>query len=143
MEPEYKDFDIGIHTTIFERIKLCERLQSSVYGSITELGDERFPIPLGKSEASLNLKNHQRRYLWTDAFGIINFVSLALMYRKIRDISKEEENLRSASRLIDVVFQTLGNPTSSLYPMALNTQHKSKGLRIGKLNQSHISDAGM
>jgi hypothetical protein len=123
-----------------ERVSLCETMQRAVYGS---LSDQVFPLPLGKSEASLNPKTNQRRYLWTDAFGVINYVSLAVAYREKGDEQKSQEHLQSASRLIDSVMATLGTEVSPNFPMAADEDGRAKGLRIGKLQSRQSSDAGM
>ncbi len=137
-------------------LKLVDKLQSDSFG---DWRDARsiFPIPLPAKEAGPS-PSGQRRYLWTDSFGILNFISQAKLVRQIEvdnmidDVSVEskdsseieaEQYLHAAKELIISVFNCLGNPRSEEYPMAPgsdNSNHHDhtvinyKGLRIGKVN---------
>lgn len=83
----------------------------------------------------------QRRYLWTDAFGLLNFVTLAQRY----PANRRGILLNAAKRLIDSVHATLGQPRNSAFPMAVQADgpYPFKGLRIGKEKARSNSDAGM
>ena len=100
-----------------------------------------FPKPLNEREAGPNL-NGDRRYLWTDAFGTLNFISQAM--------TEKQENLKAAKSLIDAVHNSLGHPRSNNPGDAmlpdLTPGHEGDfiGLRIGKMNaRSFGTDYGM
>ncbi|KAK3273189.1 hypothetical protein CYMTET_18562 [Cymbomonas tetramitiformis] len=111
--------------------------------------DTPFPKPLPENEAGKGLLG-QRRYLWTDAFGVLNYVTLARLAEEAGSSRRRTMYLRSARALIDAVHTTLGNPTSENFPMAkavhgdaLQPMFQYKGLRIGKVQSRETSDAGM
>ncbi len=54
-----------------------------------------------ESTGLTNTSIHPRRYLWTDAFAVCNFLEL---YRQ----TGEQEKLQLALKLVDQVHQTLG-----------------------------------
>ncbi|CAM9119303.1 unnamed protein product [Phaeothamnion confervicola] len=148
-----------------------EKLQRDVYGD-WENGDG-FPAPMPPSEAGSSDFTHQRRYLWTDAFGVLNFVSMAERAREQAaaaaapapasgsavsagastgsggsECDAGRVHLCAAVLLIDAVHQTLGRPSSPRFPMlADESGHPRstgyKGLRIGKAKSRRGSDAGM
>lgn len=71
---------------------------------------------------------HRGRYLWTDAFGVINFITLA----------KETSSpiyLTLAKRLTSTVHDVLGRTRdgSARLPLATDEAPLKGGLRIGKL----------
>jgi len=77
---------------------------------------------------------HRGRYLWTDAFGVINFLTL----------SKETSSavyLTLAKRLASTVHDVLGRTRdgNSRLPLATDAEPLKGGLRIGKVN-AHGSD---
>jgi hypothetical protein len=129
------------------KINAAEQLMKQVYGDWDVLDMNFFPKPLPATEAGpSNVKwgekgECQRRYLWTDAFGLLNFVTLAQRYPE----SRRGVLLDAAKRLIDAVHATLGQPRSSAFPMAVqaNSSYGFKGLRIGKEKARSKSDAGM
>ncbi|KAL5337603.1 hypothetical protein BJX70DRAFT_227229 [Aspergillus crustosus] len=79
----------------------------------------------------LSSGGHRGRYLWTDAFGVLNFITLS---RELRD----NTYLTLASRLIDCVHNTLGytRDGKSRLPRASDTNPLAGGLRIGKVDES-------
>ena len=82
-------------------------LLESVYGPIDS---NQFPRPLPSNEAGLCADGHQRRYLWTDAFGVLAYTSIAEMY-EARDQREEAQKYRDAcSTLIQTVHECLGSP---------------------------------
>ncbi|KAF4747447.1 hypothetical protein FOZ63_028520 [Perkinsus olseni] len=102
---------------------------------------EFFPKPLPPDEAGPGGHNgHQRRYLWTDAFGVLNFISLSKGFP-----GRSSEFLGAAGKLIKTVHETLGTPRSIELPMLTDPDRPGyyKGLRIGKLHARASSDAGM
>ncbi|KAL1842404.1 hypothetical protein VTJ49DRAFT_5363 [Mycothermus thermophilus] len=71
---------------------------------------------------------HRGRYLWTDAFGVVNFVTLS------RETSSDVY-LTLAKRLVQTVHDTLGRTRdgTSRLPRATDEEPLKGGLRIGKL----------
>lgn len=124
-------------------IDKMERLMSSVYGNWNELIPKNmFPIPLPKNQAGssqiLYSKTEcQRRYLWTDAFGVLNFLSLSKS-----DSKRSVKFLEAAKLLIDSVHRTLGVPRDKAFPMRFK-DGRFLGLRIGKVLARSTSDPGM
>ncbi|CEM34200.1 unnamed protein product [Vitrella brassicaformis CCMP3155] len=116
------------------------RIMDSVYGPLTDA----FPSPMPKTEAGPTSQGSQRRYLWTDAFAVCNYVSLAHRAGQEGDGQLRAMYLTMAARLIDTVHASLGTPRSEEYPM-IPSEHNSpsgfKGLRIGKVDPN--TDPGM
>ncbi len=96
-----------------------------------------------ESTGLTNTSIHPRRYLWTDAFAVCNFLEL---YRQ----TGEQEKLQLALKLVDQVHQTLGkhhkDSKRSGWISGLDDEqarlHPTKGgLRIGKkLNECQASE---
>ncbi|GJJ09236.1 hypothetical protein Clacol_003458 [Clathrus columnatus] len=84
-----------------------------------------------------NPQGHKGRYLWTDAFGVCNFVSL---YR----ITRDSRYLLLAERLVEVVHRILGSTRDGKRPLPrADAQHPLRGgLRIGKLKANGIDSDG-
>eukprot|EP00933_Yihiella_yeosuensis_P062281 TRINITY_DN65232_c0_g1_i1.p1 TRINITY_DN65232_c0_g1~~TRINITY_DN65232_c0_g1_i1.p1 ORF type:complete len:487 (+),score=89.46 TRINITY_DN65232_c0_g1_i1:66-1526(+) len=111
-----------------------------VYGNWL-MDDWKLP-PLPEGEAGSH-PSGQRRYLWVDAFGVLNFVSLA-GYAAARDKESEmKKHLAAASKLIEAVHSCLGSPQSEEFPMRRGADGSFEGLRIGKEHSKKVSDAGM
>ena len=134
-------------TMAFSKINAAELLMKQVYGDWDELMDKKlFPIPLPAQEAGPscvqwgNAGECQRRYLWTDAFGVLNFVTLSK-----RHPEKKRIYLAAANELITSVHASLGQPRAAHLPMTsgVNTPFGFKGLRIGKVAAKKNSDPGM
>ncbi|RGP60428.1 l-ascorbic acid binding [Fusarium longipes] len=70
---------------------------------------------------------HKGRYLWTDAFGVVNFITL---YGQTTD----DKYLSLAKRLVQTVHEILGRTRdgSSRLPGATDKEPLKGGLRIGK-----------
>lgn len=93
-------------------VRLLVTILRDVYGSEGEVTvDLTFPKPLPVDEASL-CSNGQRRYLWTDAFGVLSYLTLA--YRDEKNFGRW---IHAADRLIDTVHATLGQPASAKHHM--------------------------
>lgn len=127
-----------------ETLRIVDIIQEKVFGKID---DPQFPLPMSSKEAGPG-PGGQRRYLWTDSFGILNYCSQAMLLgRTIAEGKKENSRrlyLNAAKKLIDAVFTCLGAPRSSKYPMAVDDSGNYKGLRIGKVKaREGSSDAGM
>ncbi|KAF4666116.1 hypothetical protein FOL47_004275, partial [Perkinsus chesapeaki] len=117
---------------------LIETIMKDVYG---DWSSESFPKPLPANEAGPGgVDGRQRRYLWTDAFGVLNFVTLSKCFP-----DRSDEFLGAARKLVRTVHQTLGTPRSPEFPMLPDPHHPSTfiGLRIGKLHACARSDPGM
>jgi hypothetical protein len=134
-----------------DAIKTAVSLLESVYGPVNE---PKFPLPMPVDEAGPCLDGMQRRYLWTDAFGVLALVSLAeatLEGGKNSSSSSNKEQaesyLRAAHKLIDVVHKALGTPRSQLTEDAMKRDESSPtgyvGLRIGKVSSRQVTDYGM
>src|SRR6478609_4873120 len=70
---------------------------------------------------------HKGRYLWTDAFGVVNFITL---YEETTD----NKYLTLAKRLVQTVHDVLGRTRDgkSSLPGATDAEPLKGGLRIGK-----------
>jgi len=138
--------------------QLAIQLLESVYGRLDGT-DLDFPKPLPSTEAGL-CANGQRRYLWTDAFAVLNLVSLAEWASSSPPLkdncmaqTSSQTYLDLAHRLVDCVHESLGRPRSALPEdrMATTTTTNNGnertittiGLRIGKERSRKVTDAGM
>ena len=119
---------------------LVDNIQCLCFGDWKNT-DTHFHIPLPESEAGSS-QTSQRRYLFTDSFGILTFISQAKL---LREISQENDKLltntddeyhlylSAACKLIISVYETLGNPASDSCPMTFDDRTaRYKGLCIGK-----------
>ncbi|KAK3279286.1 hypothetical protein CYMTET_12825 [Cymbomonas tetramitiformis] len=135
-----------------EKESMISTIMQEVYGvwSVENVASHQFPKPLPKREAGEGILE-QRRYLWTDAFGVLNYVTLARLACDAP--ARRAAYLASAHALIVSVHTTLGNErveTTGWFPMtkadhgdALKPMFQYKGLRIGKLHAREMSDTGM
>lgn len=96
-----------------------------------------FPLPLETYEAGPCIINGQRRYLWTDAFAVMAYQTLAEYYTGIEDLQTADLYSRAVERLIAVVHESLGKPRSSKKSDKMKECEISPtgyvGLRIGKV----------
>jgi hypothetical protein len=78
-----------------------------------------------------NSNGHRGRYLWTDAFGVLNFLTL---YKE----SSDEKYLTLAKQLVQNVHDILGRTRDgkSRLPSATDEEPLKGGLRIGKEEES-------
>jgi len=108
------------------RFKEATRL---VYGPFEGISDQ--DAQSWKPPESPGAGGHKGRYLWTDAFGVINFVTL------FKETSSPVY-LTLARRLADTVHNLLGGTRdgSSRLPPATDTEPLKGGLRIGKVHES-------
>lgn len=90
---------------------------------------------------------HRGRYLWTDAFGVINFITLSREKKKGQGAAAEEGPgyLHLARRLADTVHEVLGRErgSSARLPGATDEAPLRGGLRIGKLEAAGPDGDGM
>ena len=94
---------------------LMEKIMKAVYGDWDDPG-VNFPLPAPPSEAGPS-PSGQRRYLWTDAFGVINFITLS---ERAKDRNRKEKMLDCAEKLCEATELCLGNPRSDEFPMTRN-----------------------
>lgn len=100
------------------RVLAAEALMNHVYGHHKH--SQWQPRPLAENRS---------RYLWTDAFGICNYISLACEKDRI-------DYLVAADKLIASVLNTLGRHRGSSVRLGKATQRHPTlgGLRIGKMH---------
>ena len=136
-----------------QSVETAVALLDSVYGPINH---ENFPLPMPASEAGLCADGYQRRYLWTDAFGVLAYTSLADFYENEKNDddddgmdhnNKSKMYRQAADRLIATVHQTLGRPRSNHPDDEMKVDATSPtgfvGLRIGKVLSRKVTDYGM
>jgi hypothetical protein len=119
------------------RLDRFEQAMESLYGSFTSITDPASWKPPPRSGG------HGGRYLWTDAFGVVNLLTMHSQY----NISKKQDEwddryLVLADRLINTVHDVLGRTRDgdSRLPGATDTNPLGGGLRIGKTDD-HGPDA--
>ncbi|KAK7747788.1 hypothetical protein SLS62_008824 [Diatrype stigma] len=84
---------------------------------------------------------HRGRYLWTDAFGVVNLITLS-REKKQHETEKENEEapvyLELAKRLAQTVHDVLGRTRDGSFrlPGATDARPLDGGLRIGKLDET-------
>ena len=104
-----------------------------VYG---EVDSADFPLPLETYEAG-PCKNGQRRYLFTDAFAVLAYQTLAEWYTTKEDVQRANVYHRAVERLIAAVHDSLGKPrnrgpASKMQECAISPTGYV-GLRTGKV----------
>jgi hypothetical protein len=106
----------------------------SVYGPFENLSSSE----LSKWTPPAKYGGHRGRYLWTDAFGVLNFLTL---YR----ITSSPLYLHLAKSLIQSVHSILGSTRDgkSQLPGATDAEPLKGGLRIGKIDESGSDGDGM
>jgi hypothetical protein len=132
------------------KLKLVDKLLMESFGDWRN-PSVHFPLPMPANEAGPS-PSGQRRYLWTDAFGICTFISQSLLTKELSKFSESkqsadsqpDEYLIAAEKLIIAVYDCLGNPRSDKFPMEPDTElpNACKGLRIGKTQARTISRGG-
>jgi len=121
-------------------------LLNSVYGE-PDCADFPFPRPMPRDEAGLCADGLQRRYLWTDAFGVLSYVSIAERYETEGKMLEADKYRRAADTLVKVVHECLGTPRSNKPEDSMTKDEASPtgyvGLRIGKVHSRKVTDYGM
>lgn len=101
----------------------------TVYGPFDKLTDDQAEewVPPDRPGAG----GHRGRYLWTDAFGVVNFISL---YGE----TSSSKYLALARRLVQTVHDVLGKTRdgSDRLPGATDDEPLKGGLRIGKMDET-------
>lgn len=101
----------------------------SLYGSFSNIEDPKTWTPPPRSGG------HRGRYLWTDAFGVVNFLTMHGEYKRTgNDTAGDDRYLVLAARLIETVHDVLGRNRDGRSRLrgATDANPLSGGLRIGK-----------
>lgn len=115
------------------KIDRFQQAMESIYGSFTDIEDP------GNWTPPLKSGGHRGRYLWTDAFGVINLITMHKEYNIAGPGSPHDDRyLMLARRLIETVHDVLGRTRDgrSRLPGATDTNPLGGGLRIGKTDES-------
>ncbi|EAS32857.3 uncharacterized protein CIMG_03881 [Coccidioides immitis RS] len=109
------------------RLHRFEDSMGSVYGKFSEVPDASAWVPPPKSGG------HRGRYLWTDAFGVLNFLTLHK-----ENQTYDERYLTFAKRLVYTVHDVLGRTRDgrARLPHATDKEPLLGGLRIGKESET-------
>ncbi|KAI4268718.1 MAG: hypothetical protein LQ337_007692 [Flavoplaca oasis] len=107
------------------RLDRFKQAMQIVYGPFDSLTTDQ----LAEWHPPGNSRGHRGRYLWTDAFGVLNFLTL---YKETSDV----KYLTLAQGLIDAVHAILGSTRGgkSRLPRATDENPCAGGLRIGKID---------
>jgi hypothetical protein len=130
-------------TTLSTRLARFEQAMETLYGSFETITDPEHWTPPPKSGG------HRGRYLWTDAFGVINFLTLHQERSKATPAGGgggggedgtniSDKYLILARRLVETVHDVLGRTRDgrSRLPGATDENPLGGGLRIGKIEES-------
>lgn len=115
------------------KVDRFQQAMESVYGSFSNITDP------GNWTPPLKSGGHRGRYLWTDAFGVINLLTMHKEYMIAgKDSPHDDRYLVFARRLIETVHDVLGRTRDgrSRLPGATDSNPLGGGLRIGKLDES-------
>ncbi|EEP77220.1 conserved hypothetical protein [Uncinocarpus reesii 1704] len=114
-------------SSMMSRIHRFESSMESVYGNFSNIADPSTWVPPPKSGG------HRGRYLWTDAFGVLNFLTLHK-----ENQSSDGKYLMFAKRLVLTVHDVLGRTRDgqSRLPGATDEEPLGGGLRIGKESET-------
>ncbi|KAH8692817.1 hypothetical protein BGW36DRAFT_301782 [Talaromyces proteolyticus] len=122
------------------RLGRFERSMESIYGSFADITDPEKWTPPAKSGG------HRGRYLWTDAFGVINFITLHQEWTtsSATGSSNTDKYITLARRLVDTVHDVLGHTRDgkARLPGATDENPLGGGLRIGKLDETGVDGDG-
>lgn len=114
------------------RLDRFQQTMESIYGSFSLIDDPKNWTPPLKSGG------HRGRYLWTDAFGVINLLTMHKEYSRAGGETKPDDRyVQLARRLIETVHDVLGRTRdgASLLPGATESNPLGGGLRIGKTEE--------
>ncbi|KAM6501905.1 hypothetical protein JOM56_001882 [Amanita muscaria] len=120
-------------TSTAPHLKRFQRAMESVYGNLEDITDPQAWTPPPKSGG------HRGRYLWTDAFGVVNFLTLHREHtRAASDFEQiDDKYLTMARRLVQTIHDVLGRTRDgkSRLPGATDENPLAGGLRIGKIDE--------
>ena len=129
-----------------ETKRIVDLIQDKIFGDDLT----NFPKSLSPREAGSSCIENQHRYLWTDSFGVLNYLSQYMLVQSNKETFEDidgSEYLLKAKSLIDMIYRTLGAPANDEYPMKkIHDDHDLQyaGLRIGKVNRRKgMTDVGM
>ncbi|KAI1777964.1 hypothetical protein F4818DRAFT_331237 [Hypoxylon cercidicola] len=113
-----------------KRLALFEEAMQRVYGPYP---NDTPDLGSWQPSSSPGAGGHRGRYLWIDAFGVINFITLSC---EKRDAHSRRLYLELARRLAETVHSVLGRKRdgSARLPGATDKEPLKGGLRIGKLD---------
>ncbi|RJE18246.1 hypothetical protein PHISCL_09420 [Aspergillus sclerotialis] len=114
------------------RLDRFQQAMESLYGNFTDIQDPESWTPPMKSGG------HKGRYLWTDAFGVINLLTMHQEYTKVTGTpAGNDMYLVLARRLVETVHDVLGRTRDGLsrLPGATEENPMGGGLRIGKMDE--------
>ncbi|PTU20488.1 hypothetical protein P175DRAFT_0531825 [Aspergillus ochraceoroseus IBT 24754] len=116
--------------TPLPHLQRFQQVLESLYGDFSAIRNpEQWTPPA-------NSGGHRGRYLWTDAFGLLNLVTL---HQETRRSNPDANNpyLVLARRLAETVHDVLGHTRdgASRLPGASDANPLGGGLRIGKVNE--------
>lgn len=114
------------------RLTRFEEKMESLYGKFSEISKPEQWNPPPKSGG------HRGRYLWTDAFGVVNFLTLHRESSSNGDDVSSGKYLTLAKRLAHNVHEILGRTRdgSERLPGATDEEPLRGGLRIGKMEET-------
>lgn len=114
------------------RLDRFQQAMESLYGSFSDIQNPESWTPPMKSGG------HKGRYLWTDAFGVINLLTMHQEYTKAAGTQAGNDMyLVLARRLVETVHDVLGRTRDGLarLPGATEANPMGGGLRIGKMDE--------
>ncbi|KAJ5625679.1 hypothetical protein N7510_001988 [Penicillium lagena] len=114
------------------RLDRFGQAMESLYGSFSSTSDpEHWSPPLRSG-------GHRGRYLWTDAYGVINLLTMHREYTRAGgDEAGDDRYLILARRLVETVHDVLGRTRDGKrrLPGATDNNPMGGGLRIGKTDE--------
>jgi hypothetical protein len=119
--------------TSMSRLSRFEQAMATLYGDFASITDPQHWTPPPKSGG------HRGRYLWTDAFGVLNFLTLHQEHSELAGGKQGDDRyLILAQRLVETVHDILGRTRDgrARLPGATDEEPLGGGLRIGKMNES-------
>ncbi|KAJ5309756.1 uncharacterized protein N7443_002217 [Penicillium atrosanguineum] len=113
------------------KVDRFQQAMESIYGRFANIRDPDTWSP------PLRSGGHRGRYLWTDAFGVLNLLTMHKEYTVAGGGSDDKRYLVLARRLIETVHDVLGHTRDnrSQLPGATDANPLGGGLRIGKTDE--------
>ncbi|KAE8383606.1 hypothetical protein BDV26DRAFT_251294 [Aspergillus bertholletiae] len=134
---------LGASPNVATCLERFQEAQESVYGDLHSIINPQDWTPPQQSGG------HRGRYLWTDAFGVINFIALHREHAKARASSAsasapDDRYLTLARRLVETVHDVLGRTRDGQdrLPGATDDNPMGGGLRIGKIDEYGLDGDG-
>jgi len=118
-------------STSSPKLDRFQQAMESLYGKFVNIKDpENWAPPLRSG-------GHRGRYLWTDAFGVINLLTMHKQFTIAGGGTDDTRYLALARRLIETVHDVLGRTRDnrSRLPGATDANPLGGGLRIGKTDE--------